>query len=101
MTPWSVSPRAGCSNAAARSASASILQAPSSTEYSECTWRWTQVTASRIYGRGPTARSAFFARTGLRVHGPQPGRLRHAIDRDRLGGGAPVDVVALASGEHA
>src|SRR4051812_3388014 len=40
MTPWSVSPRAGCPNAAARSARASIRQAPSSTEYSEWTWRW-------------------------------------------------------------
>src|SRR3954453_6660008 len=65
MTPWAVSPRAGCSKASSRSARASILQAPSSTEYSECTWRWTQVTASRIYGRRPTARPPFFAQTGF------------------------------------
>src|ERR671930_422997 len=56
MTPWSVRPSAGCSNAAARSASASILQAPSSTEYSEWTWRWTHLIARRVYGREPTAR---------------------------------------------
>ncbi len=37
ITPWSVSPRAGWPYAAARSASESIRQAPSSTEYSECT----------------------------------------------------------------
>ena len=42
MTPWSVSASAGWSNAAARSASASILQAPSSSEYSEWTWRCAQ-----------------------------------------------------------
>src|SRR5918996_3118731 len=42
MTPWSVRPSAGCSNAAARSASASMRQAPSSTEYSEWTCRWAQ-----------------------------------------------------------
>src|SRR6185312_4151274 len=42
ITPWSVSPRAGWSKAAARSASASILHAPSSSEYSEWTWRWAQ-----------------------------------------------------------
>src|ERR1700733_6628091 len=42
ITPWSVSARAGWSNDAARSASASILHAPSSSEYSEWTWRWTQ-----------------------------------------------------------
>src|SRR5207302_5448099 len=42
MTPWSVSASAGCPNAAARSASSSILHAPSSSEYSEWTWRWAQ-----------------------------------------------------------
>src|SRR3954464_2313166 len=41
MTPWSVSPSAGWSNSAARAASPSILQAPSSSEYSEWTWRCT------------------------------------------------------------
>src|SRR4051794_4957812 len=39
ITPWSVSPSAGCPKAAARSTSPSILQAPSSSEYSEWTWR--------------------------------------------------------------
>src|SRR4051794_34192265 len=39
MTPWSVSPRAGWPYAAARSASLSILHAPSSSEYSEWTCR--------------------------------------------------------------
>src|SRR6476661_6233663 len=43
MTPWSVSPSAGWSYAAARSASLSILQAPSRSEYSEWTCRWAQV----------------------------------------------------------
>src|SRR3954454_10184150 len=41
MTPWSGSPRAGWPNAAARAASPSILQAPSSNEYSLWTWRCT------------------------------------------------------------
>src|SRR4051794_13100022 len=41
MTPWSVSPSAGWSNSAALAASPSILQAPSSSEYSEWTWRCT------------------------------------------------------------
>ena len=39
MTPWSVSPIAGWPYAAARSASLSILHAPSSSEYSEWTCR--------------------------------------------------------------
>src|SRR2546423_8482839 len=52
MTPWSVSPRAGCSKAAARSARASILHAPSSSEYSECTWRWTAGGTAPEYARG-------------------------------------------------
>src|SRR3954468_13693790 len=42
ITPWSVRPSAGWSNAAARAASASILQAPSRREYSEWTCRWAQ-----------------------------------------------------------
>src|SRR3954451_24089059 len=41
MTPWSVSPRAGCPKAAARSARFSMLHAPSRSEYSEWTCRWT------------------------------------------------------------
>src|SRR5215471_111866 len=39
MTPWSVRPIAGWPYAAARSARASILHAPSSSEYSEWTCR--------------------------------------------------------------
>src|SRR4051812_25937345 len=42
MTPWSVRPSAGWPNSAARCASASMLHAPSSSEYSEWTWRWAQ-----------------------------------------------------------
>src|SRR5215210_972742 len=42
MTPWSVSPRAGCPNAAARAASPSMFAAPSSSEYSEWTCRCAQ-----------------------------------------------------------
>src|SRR5918992_2287514 len=42
ITPWSVSPIAGWPKLAARSASFSILQAPSSSEYSEWTWRCAQ-----------------------------------------------------------
>src|SRR5918996_1513192 len=41
ITPWSVRPRAGMPSSAARAAIRSILQAPSSSEYSLWTWRWT------------------------------------------------------------
>src|SRR4051794_2823817 len=41
MTPWSVNPRAGWPSSAARAAIASILQAPSSSEYSLWAWRCT------------------------------------------------------------
>src|SRR5215208_4019869 len=58
MTPWSVSPSAGCPKAAARSARASIRQAPSRTEYSEWTWRWANdgcdTGAEYTSGFGPT-----------------------------------------------
>src|SRR4051794_36949403 len=50
MTPWSVRPMAGWSNAAARSASLSMLQAPSSSEYSEWTWRC--ATVGELIGEG-------------------------------------------------
>src|SRR3954462_858197 len=73
MTPWSVSPIAGCSNPAARSTSASMLQAPSSSEYSEWTWRWahgetamgsqSRVGARRVRG-AHGARNPLFAGTG-------------------------------------
>ena len=63
ITPWSVSPSAGWPNSAARAASLSILHAPSSSEYSEWTWRWAQ--AGVLTGGGrldprrtmPTARA--------------------------------------------
>src|SRR3954453_14605160 len=42
ITPWSVRPMAGWPSSAARAARASILQAPSSSEYSEWTCRWAQ-----------------------------------------------------------
>src|SRR3954447_1319511 len=41
MTPWSVRPSAGWPNSAARLARALMLHAPSSSEYSEWTCRWT------------------------------------------------------------
>ena len=41
MTPWSVSPSAGISSSAARAAMRLILHAPSSSEYSLWTCRWT------------------------------------------------------------
>src|SRR3954465_2443583 len=54
MTPWSVSASAGWSNSAARLARASMLQAPSSSEYSEWTWRCAQpvLTGQRMLGAG-------------------------------------------------
>src|SRR5215204_461523 len=61
MTPWSVRPRAGWPKAAARSARRSILQAPSSSEYSEWTCRWAQVgagTGRRMLGGGPDTERA-------------------------------------------
>src|SRR3954453_18001950 len=56
MTPWSVSPSAGWPKAAARSTRPSILQAPSSSEYSEWTCRWAQgevLTGLLMVGAGP------------------------------------------------
>src|SRR5262245_34814301 len=50
MTPWSVSPMAGWPYAAARSASLSILHAPSSSEYSEWTCRC--ATVEELIGEG-------------------------------------------------
>src|SRR3954447_21504868 len=56
ITPWSVSPSAGWPKAAARSTRPSILQAPSSSEYSEWTCRWAQgevLTGLLMVGAGP------------------------------------------------
>src|SRR2546422_4054163 len=67
ITPWSVSPSAGCSKLAARAARSSILHAPSSSEYSEWTCRWAQawvLTASldgRSQGGGRSAPAPLFA----------------------------------------
>src|SRR5215212_2613221 len=52
MTPWSVRPSAGCPSEAARSASASIGHAPSSTVYSEWTWRWAKLIRDHDPRRG-------------------------------------------------
>src|SRR3954467_6152064 len=79
MTPWSVRPRAGWPKAAARAASASILRAPSRSEYSEWTCRWAQagvltalaILGARSDGSDPRARS----------FGADPsGRLGNALD---------------------
>src|SRR4051794_40768220 len=56
MTPWSVRPSAGWPKAAARAARASILHAPSRSEYSEWTCRWAQaglLTARAMLGGRP------------------------------------------------
>src|SRR4051794_1684662 len=61
ITPWSVRPSAGCPNSAARAARASMLHAPSSSEYSEWTCRWAQagvLTEGRRIGAAPDATPA-------------------------------------------
>src|SRR6476619_8335981 len=61
MTPWSVRPRAGWPNAAARAARPSMLAAPSSSEYSEWTCRCAQawvLTESTRLGAGSDASRA-------------------------------------------
>src|SRR3954464_5508058 len=81
MTPWSVSPRAGCSKAAARSARASMRQAPSSTEYSECTWRWTQGDCGTKANIGPRPAPSVRSRRAF----PLPADLdRGGLHRDPL-----------------
>src|ERR687897_1164097 len=52
ITPWSVSPRAGIPSSAARAAIRSILHAPSSSEYSLWTCRWTACPALEVIGIG-------------------------------------------------
>src|SRR5215203_702907 len=66
MTPWSVRPRAGWPSSAARAAIASILQAPSSSEYSLWAWRWT--------AEGVLTRGGDHAKRG-RCHPPAAGGL--------------------------
>src|SRR3954464_7590807 len=86
ITPWSVSPSAGCSNAAARSARASILHAPSSSEYSEWTWRWAQEevltgrpNARRPGGGGSTAAGALAVASPLFAPIANAAQQRHAV----------------------
>src|SRR6478735_9108345 len=66
ITPWSVRPRAGWPSSAARAAIASILQAPSSSEYSLWAWRWT--------AEGVLTRESDHAKRGRR-HRPARGGL--------------------------
>src|SRR4029450_2932644 len=63
MTPWSVSPSAGIPSSAQRATRASILQAPSSSEYSEWTWRWTAagLLTSSSLSRAADAKTALIA----------------------------------------
>src|SRR3954454_20662972 len=80
MTPWSVSPRAGWPKAAARAARASILHAPSRSEYSEWTCRWAQaglLKARPMLGAPPdgwTWRSAELAGFGDQSRSGMPWR---------------------------
>ena len=80
MTPWSVSPSAGWPNSAARSASASILHAPSSSEYSEWTCRCAQagVLTGRLQHRRPV-RSAPRARAEDFPHSADARQVRVAL----------------------
>src|SRR6202050_4404670 len=99
ITPWSVRPRAGWPNCAARWARASILHAPSSSEYSECTCRWAQdglFTGTACYEARRTARAPCSTRASLFALDPAPRQPRHAVlvsrqrrgrDRRRLGSG--------------
>src|ERR1700754_2100047 len=65
MTPWSVKPMAGCPKAAARSASLSTLQAPSSSEYSEWTCRC--ATVGVLIGEGTIGVAADAIRSVARI----------------------------------
>src|SRR6478736_1063157 len=88
ITPWSVSPSAGCSNCAARAARCSILHAPSSSEYSEWTCRWAQACdlTATLDGRSqPGGRSAL---ASLFARHPQAPDERHAVLVPRRHGGA-------------
>src|SRR4051795_10974981 len=51
ITPWSVRPSAGMPSSAARAAIGPILHAPSSSEYSLWTWRWTELPADWLTPR--------------------------------------------------
>src|SRR2546423_1285485 len=109
MTPWSVRPRAGCSKAAARSARASILQAPSSSEYSEWTCRWAQagvLTAAAILGvRSDGAAGAVLVRFGVSGDpgGPGPGSVQRGARAAARGGaaGPPAGAAGDERGERA
>ena len=81
ITPWSVRPSAGCPSSAARAASASILQAPSSSEYSEWTWRCAQaavLTGERTLGAGPDGPGGLSRTLRVRESGLSPAAGRPA-----------------------
>ena len=48
MLPWSVIPIAGCPSAAAAATTSSTRAAPSSIEYSVCTWRWVKESPNAV-----------------------------------------------------
>src|SRR5680860_471867 len=79
MTPWSVRPRAGWPEEAARSASESIRQAPSSSEYSEWTWRWATDKAPNIGARSDLPGPCERPYAAIWEEGPAPSEL---VERD-------------------
>src|SRR5687767_6698779 len=111
MLPWSVIPRAGWPSAAAAATTSSTRDAPSSIEYSVCTWQW-----QKLPSTGPPQRSVHTLWTnytaGIRQYmtaagpgsasvGPAVMRRQrapehanlgacHALRRFGLGGGAGV-----------
>src|SRR3954452_21187073 len=92
ITPWSVSPRAGWPISAARAAIASILQAPSSSEYSLWAWRWTA--DGLLTGRGDHAKQARWTDPIPRVFRAISVRICERLAR--LGGSAGADPGAAA-----
>ena len=55
MLPWSVMPMAGCPSAAAAATTSATRAAPSSIEYSVCTWRWVKLSATPAPPSNPNA----------------------------------------------
>src|SRR4029079_18602885 len=88
MTPWSVSPRAGCPNSAARSARASILHAPSSSEYSLWTCRCTPaaVPIGRVHIKVGSGRGRGSAGGRARYLGGCSGGRLEEVTQDSLAG---------------
>src|SRR5919198_2776121 len=103
MTPWSVRPSAGWPNSAARAARASILHAPSSSEYSEWTCRCAQ--AGPAIGNPILGAGSDRAEGGFRSQrGSGLGRLvdRPAAGLGPLGPGLqPADRLEVAAGGDA